>query len=101
MRLNSSGDLGVGELTPNARLHVNQADAAPSLLVQDGGVTVFEVGDGNTIGFFNTTPAAQDTGWSVTVSALRTLTAESTLSNVIDVLGTVLNYLLLRGDISA
>lgn len=59
--------------------------------------------DGTNIGFYSATPVAQSTGWSVTnVTPDKSFDANATtLDEIADVLGTLITYLLSRGDIGA
>lgn len=59
--------------------------------------------DGSTVGFYGTTPVVQSTGWSVSnVTTDKSFDANSTsIDELADVLGTLINYLLSRGDLGA
>jgi hypothetical protein len=55
--------------------------------------------DGTTVGFFNTTPTTQSTGWSVTNETTdKSYDADATtLNELADVVGTLIEYLKLLG----
>jgi len=59
--------------------------------------------DGSTVGLYGVTPVAQSTGWAVTnVTTDKVFNANSTsLDEIADVLGTLITYLISRGDLAA
>lgn len=72
--------------------------------IQTGTNSVIKINGNATpaLGFFNTTPAARSTGWSVTNKTTdTTLDCNGTLDQVADVLGTLVDQLILHGIISA
>jgi hypothetical protein len=68
-----------------------------------GQAPVFEITSGNTIGFHGVTPVARSTGWAVSnVTSDKTFNADSTsINELADVLGTLINELVNKGLLGA
>lgn len=91
----SAGSVNLSSTTSN-RLDLASGD---SFRIIDGALEHLA----GTIGFNGATPVTQDTGWSTSnVIATRVLDANSTsLDELADIVGTVIDYLLTRGDFGA
>lgn len=96
-------DLGTSALAYK-ELYVRtiDTDGAQTLSLQTNNTTRIAI-DGTGIGFFATAPVAQSTGWAVTnVTPDKVFDANSTsVDELADVLGTLITYLISRGDLSA
>lgn len=83
-------------------LSIDQADGSVSIantVTMSGALNH----DGTTIGLYGATPVAQSTGWSATnVTPDKVFDADSTsVDELADVLGTLITYLISRGDLAA
>jgi hypothetical protein len=107
MRILGSGDTGITESSPTARLDIKGAGATSStlgLLVKDSSsVARFTIRDDGGFAFSGGTVGLAQTGYSTSnVTSDRSFDANSTtLDEVADVLGTLIADLITKGIIAA